>query len=252
MVEVKALLELLDLCRQRHRVGGVAIKDLDGDRAAIGSAEQTVDDLQRALAAVAAVTTLGERAAAPLHVARRDVVEHERAVGEMAFGQSGLDGGLALQQPVQRGVEFVFVDDAEAEHLAKARGGRCRRESAGGGKLGCRFEDPADQQRQDEIATTIAVGAEDTLKADPPRGAESGGNVAVRQTADDGECGALGGDDGPPFEHAAQTFDVGGGPIREIAERTLPDLTPLAVALAQEHGRGRVPVGDRFNIHGGA
>ena len=28
----------------------------------------------------------------------------------MAFGQRGLDGGLTLQQPIQRGVEFVLVD----------------------------------------------------------------------------------------------------------------------------------------------
>ena len=49
MVEVKALLELLDLCRQRHRIGGVAVEDLDGNRAAVGGTEQAIDDLQRAL-----------------------------------------------------------------------------------------------------------------------------------------------------------------------------------------------------------
>jgi hypothetical protein len=32
----------------------------------------------------------------------------------MAFGQSGFDGGLALQQPVECGVEFVVIDLAEA------------------------------------------------------------------------------------------------------------------------------------------
>ena len=36
MVEVEALLELLDLGRQRHRIGGVAVKHLDGNRAAVG------------------------------------------------------------------------------------------------------------------------------------------------------------------------------------------------------------------------
>ena len=54
MVEVEALLEFLDLCRQRHRVGCVAVEDLDRNRAAVGGTEQAIDDLQRAAAAVAA------------------------------------------------------------------------------------------------------------------------------------------------------------------------------------------------------
>jgi hypothetical protein len=70
MVEVEALLELLDLRCQRHRIGGVAFEHLDGNRAAIRSAEQTVDNLQRTFPAVAAVATFGERAAAAFHVAR--------------------------------------------------------------------------------------------------------------------------------------------------------------------------------------
>ena len=70
MVELEAPLELLDLGCQRHRIGGVAIKHLDGNRAAVGSTEQAVDNLQRALLAVTAVAPLGERAAASLHVAR--------------------------------------------------------------------------------------------------------------------------------------------------------------------------------------
>jgi hypothetical protein len=34
MIKVEALLELVDLARQRHRIGGIAVKHLDGDRAA--------------------------------------------------------------------------------------------------------------------------------------------------------------------------------------------------------------------------
>jgi len=119
MVEVEALLEFGDLGRERHGIGDVAIEHLDGDRTAVGRAEQAVGDLQRALAAVAAVAALGERAATPFHVARRNVVEHQHAVAEMAFGQRGLDGGLAFQQPIERGVEFVLVDLAETEDRAE-------------------------------------------------------------------------------------------------------------------------------------
>jgi len=70
------------------------------------------------------VATLGQRTAASRQVARGDVVEHEGAVLQMAFGQCGLDGGLALQQPVERGVEFVVSDRAETECFAEAGGGR--------------------------------------------------------------------------------------------------------------------------------
>jgi hypothetical protein len=42
----------------------------------------------------------------------------------MAFGQGGLDGELALEQPVERGVEFVVSDRAETKRLAEAGGRR--------------------------------------------------------------------------------------------------------------------------------
>jgi hypothetical protein len=44
--EFEARFELVDLRRQRHRVGGVALKHFDRHRAAIGGAQQAVDDLQ--------------------------------------------------------------------------------------------------------------------------------------------------------------------------------------------------------------
>ena len=122
MAEAEALLELVDLRRQRHRIAGVAVEHLDGDRATVRGAEQAVDDLQRALLAVTAVATFGQRTAASLHVARRDVVEHQCAVAEMASGQRGLDGRLARQQPVERGVQFVVIDLAETEHFTEAGG----------------------------------------------------------------------------------------------------------------------------------
>ena len=168
----------------------------------------------------------------------------------MALGERGLDRGLALQQPVERGVELVLVDLAEAEHFAEAGGGGGGRQRTGGGELGGGFEDAADEQGEDEVTAAMAVGAEDTVEADLAGGAESGGDVAVRQAADDGEGVALGGDDGAAFEHAAQTFDVGGGPVGEIAEGAFADLAVLAIALAQQDGGGRVPVGDGFDIHG--
>ena len=167
----------------------------------------------------------------------------------MAFRQRRLDGGLALQQPVQRGVEFVLVDIAEAEHLAEAGGGGGGRQRPRGGEFRCGLEDPADQQGEHEVPVAIAVGAEDAVETDLAGGAECRGDVAVRQAADDGEGVSLGGDDGAALEHAAQPFDVSGRPVRQVAQSALTDLATLAIALAQQDGRGRVPVGNGFDIH---
>ena len=125
----------------------------------------------------------------------------------MAFGQRGLDRRLALQQPVQCMVEFVLIDLTEAEQFAEARCGGGGRQRTCGREFGCRVEDPTDEESEDEIATTIAAGAEDTVEADLAGGAERGGDVAVWQAADDGEGVTLGGDDGAALEHAAQAFN---------------------------------------------
>jgi len=76
--------------------------------------------------------------------------------------------------------------------------------------------------------------------------------MAVRQGADDGEGVAFGGYDGAAPEHATQPLDVGGGPVGEIAQGAFTNLAALAIALAQQDGGGRVPVGHRFDIHGGS
>jgi len=131
----------------------------------------------------------------------------------MAFGQNGFDGGLAFQQPVEGGVEFVVIDRAETERFAEAGGGRVGREGAGGGELGDGVEDATDQNGQDKVPATIAVGAEGGVEADPARGAEGGGDMAVRQGAGDGEGIAFGWDDGAALEDAAQALDVSGGPV---------------------------------------
>jgi hypothetical protein len=100
-------------------------------------------------------------------------------------------------------------------------------------------------------AAAIAVAAVDAGEADFSSGAERGGYVAVRQAADEGEGSAVGEDDDVPFEHAAQTLDVGARLVGEVAQGALTDLANLAVVLAQEDGGRRVPVGNGPDIHGG-
>ena len=168
----------------------------------------------------------------------------------MAPGQGGLDGRLALQQPVQRGVEFVLVDLTKTEHLAQARGGGGARQRTSGGKLGGWIEDPAKQQGEDKVTATIAIGTEDTVETDLACHAQSCGDVAVWQAPCDGERVLAGGDDGAAPENAAQAFDVSDRPVGQIAQGSLADLAVLPVALAQQYGGRRTSVWDGFDIHG--
>jgi hypothetical protein len=232
MAEAEAPLELVDLRRQRRRIAGVALEHFDGDGTTVRGAEQAVNDLQRALLAVTAVATFGQRTAAPLHIARRDVVENQRAILQVALGQSGLDGGLARQQPVECCVEFVVIDLAETERFAEAAGRGGRGERPGGGELGDRVEDAPDQQGEDQVAAAVAVRPEDAVEADLARRAEGGRDVAVRQAAGNGNGVMLGGDDGTALEHTTQAFDVSRGPVGEVAEGAFADLAFVAVALA--------------------
>jgi hypothetical protein len=82
-----------------------------------------------------------------------------------------------------------------------------------------------------------AVGTEDAIEADPAGGAQRRGDVTVRQAAGDGEG-------------VAQVFDMGGRPVGEIAQGALTDAAVLAVALAQQDRRQRIPVRDGFDIGG--
>ena len=63
-------------------------------------------------------------AAPALQIRRADIVEHERAVLQMAPGQGPLDAVLLVAEPVQRGVDLPFFDDTQVQHAAQAGGRR--------------------------------------------------------------------------------------------------------------------------------
>ena len=159
MVEGEPVFELGDLIGDGVGIAGVAFEHLDGDGAAVGGAQQAIDDLHLALLAVPVVAALGQRAAAAFDIARRHVVEHQRPALQMALGERGLDRALALVQPVERGVEFVLVDLAQGQFDAEARGGGGRIERLGGGELGGRRDDAADDHGQDQIARPVGLAA---------------------------------------------------------------------------------------------
>ena len=147
--------QLLDLTGEGGRVAEVAFEHLDGDRAALRRAQEPEDDLRSVGTMIAAVAELRQFAAPSLQIARSDVVEHEHAVLEVAFGEDFLDVGLAAAQKVQGGVEFVLVDRAEAEHGAERVGGGRLAELARGGELGGRLDDPRHDHRQDQHGRAV-------------------------------------------------------------------------------------------------
>ena len=118
MLKLEAPLQLLDLIRQRLRIADVALKYFDCDGAAVSSTQQAVNDLQLAFLAVSVIAAFGQRTAMTFHIARRDIVEHQRPALQMPFGQRALDGTLTFLQPIQCRVEFVFVDLPQAERFA--------------------------------------------------------------------------------------------------------------------------------------
>ena len=232
------------------RVAGRAFEDLDGHGAAVGRAEQAIDDLQLALLAVAVVAELGERAAAAFHVARCHIVEHERAAAEMAPGQRRLDRRLADRQPVESAVELLLVDGTEAELGPEAGAGGLRRERARRRELRAGIEDPADGEREDEIPAAVALRSNEPIEADLARRAERRGDMTVRQGTDDADRLLVSRDDRAALQQRLEAGDPLARPVGQVQERALLDLPALAVALAQEDGRGRIAVRDGFDVHG--
>jgi len=163
----------------------------------------------------------------------------------MMLGEAHLDCRLADRQPVECAIELVLVDHPESELLAKAGSRSERRQSPRRGKLGTRIEDAANHEGQDEVAAAIApglrrgrLGAEQPIEADLARRAEDRVNMTMRQRADDGDGILVLGNDGAAFEQCLEAGDPLMRPVREVQEGALFDLTSLAVALAQQDGRG--------------
>ena len=231
------------------RVGGRALEDLDGDRAALGRAEQAEDDLQGALLAVAAVAAPGERAVGPLDVAGGEVVEHQSVLLQVALGEALLDGGLSGYEPVHGGVEFVRVEVAESECLAEGGDGALGGEGAGGGELGLGIDDPVDEEREHEVAAAAGLAVDEGMQSELPEGAEDGGDVSVGQTSDAGE-GVFGIDELLAAEDAAERLDGGGGELGEVGEGALLDAAVFAVGLAEEDGGRGGAIGHALDIHG--
>jgi hypothetical protein len=108
----------------------------------------------------------------------------------------------------------------------------------GGGQLGTGIDDAADHQGQDEVAAAVAVRAEQPVEADLARCAEGRVDMTMRQRADDGNGIPVLGNDGAAFEQCLEPGDPLVRPVGEVQQGALLDLSRLAIALAQQDGRG--------------
>ena len=248
-LQLEALLQLVDLRRQRQRIGGIAFEHLDRDRAAVGRAHQADDNLRPVAAVVAAVAMLRQFAAASFEIGGGDIVEQQRAILQVAAGQRGFDERLLAAQPVERGIDLLGGDLAEPQHLAQRMAGGGGIQHPRGRQLGRRLEQAGDDQGQRQIAAALRRAArQHGVERDAARGAERGEHVAVRQRADDFH--RLGG--GQQFvaaQHGAELLNALGGPARQVGEGSVLGLAGLAVTLPQQDGRRRASVGDDSHIH---
>ena len=126
--------------------------DTDRDGAALGRAGQPVGDLRLAPHPVAGVAKRGQGAAAPLHVAGGEVVEHEPLPLQVAPRERLLDPLLTRQQPVHRGQQLGLLDHAQIE----LRGERRLPKTTGRRQLRSRPEQPLHDHRNDEVALPAA------------------------------------------------------------------------------------------------
>ena len=133
----------------------------------------------------------GQRAVTAFQIAGREVVEYQRVVLKVPFGQALLEGCLAFDQPVHRRVEFVLVDRTHSEHLAQCGDGALGGEGAGRGQLRLRVDDTGGDQGDGEVADAAALTGEQGVQAELLERANHGGDMAVGQAADAGE-GLLG------------------------------------------------------------
>src|SRR3984893_11933303 len=99
-LQPEALLQLVDLGRQRHWIGGIAFEHLDRYRAAVGRAHQADDNLRPVATVVATVALMRQSAAASFEIGGGDIVEQQRAILQAAAGQPGFDKRLLAAQPV--------------------------------------------------------------------------------------------------------------------------------------------------------
>ena len=145
------VLDLGHLAGHGHGVPGVAGKDLDGDRDALGGGQQAVDDLQPAPHPVLRVADGAQRAGPALERGAGHVIQDQGAAGQVPGRRRVLDLLLPGLQPVHRRVQVIFITRAQPEDLAQGTGGGLAAQPAGDGQLGVRPGHLRDRHRHHQV-----------------------------------------------------------------------------------------------------
>jgi len=122
--------------------------------------------------------------------------------------------------------------------------------SASGSQFGGRIKDASDNHGDDQIALAAGMRVEEGFQLELAQGAEDGGDVTVGKRTDDVEVvWGKRADEGVASENLAESFDLGGGPVRQVGEGAVVNLPTLAKGLAEENGGRGVAVGDGSHVH---
>jgi hypothetical protein len=208
LLEAKPFAQLVELRSKGGRITSVAFEDLDGDRAALGVAEQSENDLGSSSFAIAAVAQLSERTPTPFEVGRGKVVEGQCATGEVLSCEPVFDGLLPGEQPIHRLVEVVFVRVVHLQKLTERAGLGLVLEASRGGKLGARLDDPSDDHGLDEVTLWSVSTADQAVEAQPVQCPEDGDDVSMGSSSNDVESLLERSGDGGSLEDGAQGLDT--------------------------------------------
>src|SRR5215831_4842846 len=227
----------------------IALEDLDRHRASLGGAKKPKHDLQLAFA-VAIVTELRQWAGAALKVGSRDVVEHQRAVLQVAAGQRVLDALLLIDEPIEGLIKFLLIDRCEAQHRAERTVRRLRIEQARRRQLGYWIKQPCDDHGDGQrhfacwSPTTLRQHA---IELELAQCAQCRRHVPVRQAAQQGQL--LFARREIAAQHTSQRFDLRERPMRDVGKRALLDLLPLTIGLSQQVCGRRAAIGNAIHVH---
>ncbi len=218
------------------RVGGVARVHLHRYRPSFWRAHKPPVDLQLSRLAIAAVTERRQRAAAALHIARGEVVEHEGALLEMPARERVLDPLLALCQPVHHRQQLGLFDLAERQLV----GQRGLRKAAGHRQLRGGRDHQLTDHRHRQIPLAAPLPRDQPLQVQVSEHPQYPGHVPVRQRALDLQL-LVEIDQHPACEHLADRVDHLNRQVREVPQVLVADLPALPVGAAQQVGRVHRP-----------
>ncbi len=122
-------------------------------------------------------------------------------------------------------------------------------QTPGGSQLRSRVEDTGGDQGEGPFALGRGNRGDGAVEAQLAQSAQHGGDMAMGRGTGDVE-GVVAADEGFVPEQPAQRLDFRGGPGRQVGQGAFAHALAFTPALAQQNGRGRVAIGDGFDVHG--